>query len=230
MNVHVGKRWTQGVYLVGVVGLSAAALAACGGSDSASTSSPSAAETSAAASPTAAASSPTASTSASDDGGGAGFSFSFGSSDIDSARLETAIQEEIEKSVTGATAEVSCPDDIKAEAGSTFDCTATVNGQQATIVVTQKDGDGNVSFESQQAFLFMDQAQDLVTNFVTENVPGTWTTTCNPPGAQGNIYVATPQTDFECQVTGTTAGGEQQSGTAIVTVDDNEGNVSVRVE
>ena len=187
MATHSGKRWTHGIYLLSIAGVSAAALAACGGSDSASTSSPSAAPTSAAASPSAAASTPTASASATDDGSGAGFSFSFGSSDIDSARLETAIQDEIEKSVTGATAEVSCPDDIKAEAGSTFDCTATVNGQQATIVVTQKDSDGNVSFESQQAFLFMDQAEDLVTNFVTENVPGTWTTACNPPGAQGNI-------------------------------------------
>lgn len=76
----------------------------------------------------------------------------------------------------------------------------------------------------------MDQAQDEITKEVTAEVPGTWTTTCTPPGSSEGIYLAEPGTTFDCAVTGTTEAGEQQSGTAVVTVDDNEGNISFEIQ
>ena len=42
--------------------------------------------------------------------------------------------------------------------------------------------------------------------------------------------MATPGSTFSCQITGTTAEGANQSGTATVTVDDNQGNVSIKVD
>lgn len=222
-------------------GLTITALTGCGGSTSSTVDSATAAAASAASAAQGAASSAAsqaqdaasnaasavASATASQD---SGFSFSIGGGDtLNSEKLQKAVEAEIVKVVPNSTAAVTCPGDVKAEAGATFNCTAVVNGQNATIVVTQKDADGNVNFESQQAFLFQDKAQTAVTNYITEKVPGTWSTTCEMPGAQGGVYVATPGGTFTCQVTGTTAAGEKQSGTATVTVDDNQGNVSIQV-
>ncbi len=231
-------RRTKGAALVLGAGLAVTALAGCGGGSTSTADSAKAAASSAAGAVESAASG--AASKASDAASavssatasqGSGFSFSIGGGDtLNTEKLQSAVQAEIVKVVPNATAEVSCPADVKAEAGATFDCTATVNGQQATIKVTQKDADGNVNFESQQAFLFQDQAQAAVTKFVTQQVPGTWQTTCTMPGSQGGVYVATPGSTFSCQITGTTAEGANQSGTATVTVDDNQGNVSIKVD
>jgi hypothetical protein len=43
---------------------------------------------------------------------------------------------------------VTCPDDQPAEAGHTFDCTATnPNGTQITLHVTESDDRGNVTYQ-----------------------------------------------------------------------------------
>lgn len=153
------------------------------------------------------------------------------SSTLDAQKLNEEISKQVATLVPeGTQTSVNCPDGVKPEQGGTFTCTLTVNGQDAVIDVTQTDADGNVTFESQSAILFMDQAQDEITKEVTTQVPGTWSTTCNPPGSSEGIYLAPPGTTFDCDVTGTTDGGEQQSGTAVVTVDDNEGNISFEIK
>lgn len=222
-------------------GLAVAALAGCGGSTTSTADSAKAAASSAAGAAQSAASgaasqaqdaasSAASAVSSATASPSSGFSFSIGGGDtLNTEKLQTAVQAEIVKVVPNATADVSCPTGVKAESGATFDCTATVNGQQATIKVTQKDADGNVNFESQQAFLFQDKAQTAVTNFVTQKVPGTWQTACDMPGSQGGVYVAAVGSTFTCQISGTTAEGASQSGTATVTVDDNQGNVSIKV-
>jgi len=43
---------------------------------------------------------------------------------------------------------VSCPDDVPAETGHTFDCTATTaNGTPITLHVTESDDQGRVSYQ-----------------------------------------------------------------------------------
>jgi hypothetical protein len=43
---------------------------------------------------------------------------------------------------------VSCPDDVPAEAGRTFDCTATnADGTTMTIEVAQSDDQGHVTYK-----------------------------------------------------------------------------------
>jgi len=43
---------------------------------------------------------------------------------------------------------VSCPDDVPAQAGGTFECTATTpDGKQITLQVTQTDDQGNVTYD-----------------------------------------------------------------------------------
>jgi hypothetical protein len=44
-------------------------------------------------------------------------------------------------------ADVNCPDEREAEAGDTFECTATADGEEMTIRVEQQDDEGNVNWE-----------------------------------------------------------------------------------
>ncbi len=154
-----------------------------------------------------------------------------GSSTLDSGKLQDEITSEVQAVVPEGTAvSVVCPSDVALQSGATTECTMTVAEQPATVVVTQEDDQGNVVFESNSAILFLDRAQEEITNEVTAQIPGSWTTACSPVGASAGIYLATPGTTFDCTVSGTTSSGEQQNGTAMVTVDDNKGNISFVVQ
>jgi hypothetical protein len=63
--------------------------------------------------------------------------------DIDGLESELKDQVEEEFGTTGLT--VTCPDDVKAEAGSTFTCEASdASGATMVLTVTQRDDQGNV--------------------------------------------------------------------------------------
>jgi type III secretory pathway lipoprotein EscJ len=65
---------------------------------------------------------------------------------IDELETELANQMNSQLQTTGIT--VDCPNDVKAEAGATFPCTASLpNGDTVAIEVTQKDDNGNVSWK-----------------------------------------------------------------------------------
>lgn len=67
---------------------------------------------------------------------------------LDMGGLETQIANKVNTDLKTTGITVSCPDDVKPEAGGRFDCTATVSaGETFTILVTQTDGDGHVIFE-----------------------------------------------------------------------------------
>jgi hypothetical protein len=66
--------------------------------------------------------------------------------DIDGLESQLKEQVETELDTTGLT--VTCPDDVKAEAGSTFTCEASdPSGATMVITVTQKDDQGNVTWK-----------------------------------------------------------------------------------
>jgi Domain of unknown function (DUF4333) len=67
---------------------------------------------------------------------------------INTAELEQQIQDEL-SSQTGVTpTSVDCPQDVPAEEGDTFRCTAVADDSSvATITVTQSDDEGNVRWE-----------------------------------------------------------------------------------
>lgn len=65
--------------------------------------------------------------------------------EIDSLEPQLANQLSSKLQTTGIT--VDCPTDVKAEAGATFDCTATLtSGDTLTMRVTQKDANGTVTW------------------------------------------------------------------------------------
>jgi len=65
---------------------------------------------------------------------------------IDQLEPQLANQLNSQLQTTGIT--VDCPNDVKAETGARFRCTATApNGDTVAIDVTQKDDNGNVSWK-----------------------------------------------------------------------------------
>jgi hypothetical protein len=64
---------------------------------------------------------------------------------LDSGGLEDQIKTLIQERGGPTLTSVSCPDDVQAQAGGTFTCTATDDAKTYTIEVTQTDDKGNVS-------------------------------------------------------------------------------------
>ncbi|MBJ7519097.1 MAG: DUF4333 domain-containing protein [Solirubrobacteraceae bacterium] len=70
-----------------------------------------------------------------------------GTTMLNTDKAETEITKGLDAQV-GTGAKVSCPDDVEIKKGDTFNCTATdPEGNEATIVVTQKDDEGNVAWK-----------------------------------------------------------------------------------
>ena len=63
---------------------------------------------------------------------------------LDSGGLEDQIKTLLQERGGPTLSSVSCPDDIQAQAGGTFTCTAADDGKTYTIEVTQTDDGGNV--------------------------------------------------------------------------------------
>lgn len=67
-----------------------------------------------------------------------------GDDKIDSGALEDEIQNGLVEETGIEPSAVECPDDIEAEEGSEFDCTATAeDGTEATVEITLTDDDGS---------------------------------------------------------------------------------------
>ncbi len=67
---------------------------------------------------------------------------------LDIAGLETELASQIDAQLGTTGTSVSCPDDdVKAEAGATFECTATFStGDTVTVEVKQTDAEGHVNW------------------------------------------------------------------------------------
>ena len=66
---------------------------------------------------------------------------------LDTSSLESALKSQVESEFNASGLTISCPDNIKVEAGGTFECTASdPSGQTLTIEVTQKDDQGDVNW------------------------------------------------------------------------------------
>jgi hypothetical protein len=67
---------------------------------------------------------------------------------LDTKGLEPQLEQQFDAqfSVTGV--RVVCPDGVRAQAGGTFECTATLtSGDTVTLLVTQKDANGQVTWK-----------------------------------------------------------------------------------
>jgi hypothetical protein len=70
-----------------------------------------------------------------------------GKEKIDTERAESAIRAGITRQTGLRIASVSCPEDVEVRQGDTFRCVArAANGQRAAVEVTQRDGEGGVTW------------------------------------------------------------------------------------
>jgi len=71
---------------------------------------------------------------------------------LDTDGLESQLQADIEQQTSTTITSVTCPEDVKVEAGLSFDCTAEEEGGTTfTIEVTQRDDQGNVDWSVTEA-------------------------------------------------------------------------------
>jgi hypothetical protein len=68
-------------------------------------------------------------------------------STLDTDGLEEQIRALLEERGGPMVTEVTCPEDIEVEAGATFECSATGEGAEWIVQVTQADDQGNVEIE-----------------------------------------------------------------------------------
>lgn len=131
-----------------------------------------------------------------------------------------AISEGLNSQLAMPIASVKCPDSREIKAGDVFECTAMpVAGGQLTVQVTQKDGEGNITWEVTKTEGLMDLAK------VEASVKDGLAQQANLQAevACGERWRATKAGDaFECQATGS----EGQAVTVVVKVTDAAGNVS----
>jgi Domain of unknown function (DUF4333) len=67
---------------------------------------------------------------------------------LDVDQLESELKDQVERDLGTTGLTVTCPDDVKAEAGSTFTCEASdASGATMVITVTQKDDQGHVTWK-----------------------------------------------------------------------------------
>lgn len=67
--------------------------------------------------------------------------------DLDMGGLEAQLASQLNTDLETTGTTVSCPDDVKAETGEVFDCTATLaTGETILLRLTQTDRDGHVTY------------------------------------------------------------------------------------
>lgn len=148
-----------------------------------------------------------------------------------SATLNTEpLTEEIQskvKEISGEDLETSvdCPSGVTAEAGSTFECTATIDGQELTIEVTQTNDDGDLTYDQAQAVLSMQKAEDQISAGLVEQIGGQWTVSCAPDGHE-TIYISAVNDVWQCQAEGVNGDGQQLQAPIQVTTTSLDGGIA----
>ena len=108
-------------------------------------------------------------------------------------------------------ADVRCPDEIRAQAGGTFACTATVDGQPVTYGVRQDDDQGHLTI-TYDRLLKVDDVEGVIAAQVGNDVEVAVNVECPP--ADRTVVVNAPGTPIACTVTN----ADDPSDSAAITV------------
>lgn len=126
------------------------------------------------------------------------------------------------QSIAGvAPADVHCPTDIPVKAGTTFSCTAQLDGQPVRYTVREQDDKGNVHIDS-DGFVVVAALVNTLQQQIGQQVGGPVTVTCDTGGRK--ILLAGPGTQISC----TAAAADNPANTIRIaaTVTDQQGNIS----
>jgi hypothetical protein len=129
---------------------------------------------------------------------GAAALFLFGPRTVDPQSVQQEIVRITQTAVQVAPADVRCPDKIKAQAGGTFACTATVDRQPVTYNVRQDDDKGHLTITYDRLIKVAD-LQSTVADQVGKDVDIPVKVTCEPAGP--TVVVNAPGTPISCTAT-----------------------------
>jgi Domain of unknown function (DUF4333) len=119
----------------------------------------------------------------------------FGPKSVDPQSVQQEIVRITQTAVQVAPAGVRCPEKIKAEAGGTFVCTATVDQQPVTYNVRQDDAKGHLTITYDRLIKVAD-LQNTVAAQVGKDVDVPVKVTCEPAGR--TVVVNAPGTPISC--------------------------------
>jgi hypothetical protein len=147
--------------------------------------------------------------------------FLFGSKSLDTAEAQSKIAALTKQQIGITPTDVSCPKDVALKAGTTFQCTAKLDGQPISYTVKQTDDKGNVRVDSDNNLILVSKVEDSVAQQVGDQAGVTATATCDTGGKQ--VLVDSQNKPIDCTV----VNSEDDTDTLDVqaTVDD-QGNVS----
>ncbi|MDQ3365206.1 MAG: DUF4333 domain-containing protein [Myxococcota bacterium] len=112
--------------------------------------------------------------------------------------------------------EVSCPDKVKIEKGTSFDCTVTFGGPTAKVTMRQDDDEGNVTVTAISGILISRKAEGIIAKEVSSTVNAQVTVDCGD-----RVRTAKAGEAFSCTATAPDGAKAQID----VIVKDDQGNV-----
>jgi Domain of unknown function (DUF4333) len=142
--------------------------------------------------------------------------FLFGTTTIDTAEAERQITQLTADQVGVAAGDVTCPEDVEAQAGGTFTCTATLDGQETSFTVEQTDGEGNVQISSDDTYTVVADVEAFLAQEVGEQAGVEAVATCQAEGR--TVLVGAPGAPLTCTVRN--AADATDSAEVLATVDD----------
>jgi Domain of unknown function (DUF4333) len=147
--------------------------------------------------------------------------FLFGSKSLDTAEAQSKIAALTKQQIGITPTDVSCPADVDLKAGTTFHCTAKLDGQAISYTVKETDDKGNVRVDSDNNLILVSKVEESVAQQVGDQAGVTATATCDTGGKQ--VLVDSQNKPINCTV----VNSEDDTDTLDVqaTVDD-QGNVS----
>ena len=144
---------------------------------------------------------------------GAAALFVFGPRTVEPESVQQEIVRITRTAVGVVPADVRCPDDIRAQAGGTFACTATVDGQPVTYQVRQTDDQGNLTI-THDRLLKVAEVQGVIAQQIGDDIEVPVDVECPP--ADRAVIVNAPGTPIAC--TATNAADPTDSAAITVTV------------
>jgi hypothetical protein len=148
----------------------------------------------------------------------------FGTRTLDTAEAERQIAQLTEEQAGVVPTDVSCPADIGAEAGATFACSASLEGQPLSFTVTQTDDDGTIRITSDNSFVDIATVEASLTQQLGEAAGVEVVSTCDAGGH--SVLVDGIATPIACTVTNAEDASDSVDVTATV---DESGTVSYEV-
>ena len=148
---------------------------------------------------------------------GAGALLVFGERTVEPESVRSEIVRITQEAVAVTPADVRCPEEIPAQTGHTFTCTATVDGQPVTYSVRQDDDQGNLTINYDRLIKVAD-LQTAVAGLVGADVEVAVDVTCEPAG-RTVVVNANPGSPISCTATNATDAADSAAITVTIAAD-----------